>query len=190
MAYFTIFALVVALNVLPAFGPPTWALLVFASIHWHVAPAALVVEGVIAAGLGRWALAATIRNLRRYFPKRYLNNLQFAEERLTAKTTRLRVLFGLFVLSPLPSAQLFCAAGLLKLRLAPLVGAFMIGRAVTYSLYIATATTIQHQLGEVFASFFGNPWAIALQFVLLAGLAALPLVPWHQRGAPKGEVTT
>ena len=186
MAYLTIFALVVALNLLPAFGPPTWALLVFASIHWHVAPAALVVEGVVAAGLGRWALATAIRKLRRYFPQRYLDNLQFAEERLSAKKTRLRVLFGLFVLSPLPSAQLFCAAGLLELPLAPLVGAFMLGRVVTYSLYIATATTVQRQLGGVFDSFFANPWSIALQLVLLAGLAALPLISWRQRGASRG----
>jgi len=185
MAYATIFVLVFALNLLPAFGPPTWALLVFASIHWHVAPAALVIEGVVAAGLGRWVLAASVRNLRRFFPKRYLDNLEYAEERLTAKTTRIRVLFGLFVLSPLPSAQLFCAAGLLQLRLAPLVGAFMLGRVVTYSIYVATATTIQHQLGGVFDNFFGNPWAITLQLVLLAGLAALPLIPWSRRGTSK-----
>lgn len=182
MAYLTIFALVVALNLLPAFGPPTWALLVFASIHWHVAPVALVLEGVLGAGLGRWALASATRHFRRYFPKRYLDNLESAQERLSANKTRFRVLFGLFVLSPLPSAQLFCAAGLLKLTMAPLVGAFMLGRVVTYSIYVATATTLQHQLGDVFTNFFGSPWAISLQLVLLIGLAALPLVPWNRRG--------
>ena len=84
----------------------------------------------------------------------------------------------LFVISPLPSAQLFCAAGLLDLRLVVLTVSFILGRLVTYSLYVTTAVVVDKQLGSVLTDLWGAPWWIALQVVLLVILALLPLVSW------------
>ncbi len=180
MRYLFIALIVFGVNLLPAFGPPTWSLLVVARLSWHLNSFALVALGVVAAGAGRFLLAHAARRLRYRFPPRYRANLESIEQRLVGRRANLAVIFGIFVLSPLPSAQLFCAAGLLELRILALTAAFMVGRIVTYSLYVAAATVADEQLGSVFRHFWGSPWSIALQLLLLICVAALPLLPWRQ----------
>jgi hypothetical protein len=87
---------------------------------------------------------------------------------------------ALFVVSPLPSAQLFIAAGLLDVPLVPVTAAFFVGRLVSYSFYISLATVAQKHLGAVLSQFLGSPVSIALQVVFLALVAALPFVDWSR----------
>ncbi|HZM57945.1 MAG TPA: hypothetical protein VFC03_23300 [Acidimicrobiales bacterium] len=89
-------------------------------------------------------------------------------------------LFGLFVVSPLPSAQLFIAAGLLDLPLGLLTLAFFLGRLVSYSIYVGVATLADKQLGDVVGQVFGSPWSIALQIGLLVAVCFLPFVNWRR----------
>lgn len=49
---------------------------------------------------------------------------------------------GLFALSPLPSAQLFVAAGLVDAPLVPLIAAFFAGRLVSYTIYVTAASSL------------------------------------------------
>jgi hypothetical protein len=84
------------------------------------------------------------------------------------------------VISPLPSAQLFLAAGLLDLPLGLLTLAFFLGRLVSYSIYVSIATLADKQLGNVIGHLFGSPWSIALQVGLLAAVCALPFINWRR----------
>ena len=52
-----VFAVVFAVNLLPAFGPPTWTVLVALHFGRDVSPVALVTSGALGAACGRWALA-------------------------------------------------------------------------------------------------------------------------------------
>ena len=178
MGYLALFLLVLGVNLLPAFGPPTWSLLVYARLRWHLDPVTLVLLGASAAALGRLVLASATRIVRFRFSERYRTNLADLQQRLTRRRKGVVALAVLFVISPLPSAQLFCAAGLLDLRLVVLTVSFFLGRLVTYSLYVTTAVVVDKQLGSVLTDLWGAPWWIALQVVLLVILALLPLVSW------------
>ncbi len=186
MSYLALFALVLGVNLLPAFGPPTWSLLVFARLRWHLEPVALVVLGVGAATLGRTVLALLARRFRRLVPRRATLNLEAARAALARHRGGAWAAGALFLLSPLPSAQLFLGAGLLEVRLAPLAGAFALGRVVSYSLYVTTAVVVDRNLGGVLAGVWGSPWSVAIQVAMLVALCALPLIPWRgsRRGAP------
>ena len=70
MAYLAVFAIVFGVNLLPAFGPPTWAILVFTRLHWHLNPVALVVIGAVAAASGRYLLARGARRFSGRLPAR------------------------------------------------------------------------------------------------------------------------
>ena len=179
--YLILGLLVFGVNLLPAFGPPTWSLLVFARLRWHFDPVLLVSLGALASSAGRLLLGLGFRKLRFHFPARYRANLESLEARLVERRGRTVALAALFVLSPLPSAQLFCAAGLLDLRIVPLTLAFFVGRLVTYSIYVATAVVVDAKLGSLLSQVWGSPWSIALQVLLLLALALLPLVPWRQQ---------
>jgi membrane protein YqaA with SNARE-associated domain len=178
MKYLVLVAIVFGINLLPAFGPPTWAVLVFARLHWHLNPFALVVLGGLAATGGRYLLALGARHFKDRLPERMTANLEAARVLLQRKKKGAIAVFALFVVSPLPSAQLFVAAGLLELPLELLTVAFFLGRMVSYSFYVALATLADKQLGSVIDQAFGSPWSIALQLGLLVAVCALPLINW------------
>jgi len=175
-----LFAVVFAINLLPAFGPPTWAVLVYTRIHWHMDPVALVLLGGVAAMSGRYLLAHGARHFKQRLSGRMKENLDSVQDLLQKKKSRAVALVALFVVSPLPSAQLFVAAGLLDLPLGLLTFAFFLGRMVSYSIYVSAATLADKQLGNVLAQSFGSPWSITLQVVLLIAVCALPFFNWKK----------
>ena len=180
MPYLVVFAIVFGINLLPAFGPPTWAVLVFTRLHWHLNPVALVLIGAVAASSGRYLLALGARHFSSRLPRRMRDNLEEARLLLNRKRGGAFAIFAIFVVSPLPSAQLFLAAGFLDLNLPLFTLAFLVGRLVSYSIYMSVAVLADRQLGNVLGQLFGSPLSIALQVVLLAMVCLLPLVNWRK----------
>jgi len=178
--YVALFAIVLAINLLPAFGPPTWTVLVFTRLHWHLDPVALVVTGAIAATVGRYLLARLSRHFRGRLPGSMRANLADAQALVDQRRVGALAIFGLFVVSPLPSAQLFVAAGLLEVPLVALSVAFLVGRLVSYTIYVSIATLADRHLGGVVANAFGSPWSIGIQVALLVVVCLLPLVRWRR----------
>ncbi|NNN09784.1 MAG: hypothetical protein HKL85_11420 [Acidimicrobiaceae bacterium] len=127
MGYVWVTLIVFAINLLPAFGPPTWAVLVFVRLNWHLDSVALVLLGCLAAVAGRYVLARGARRFERILPSRYAANLSSAKSLITRTKAGTVGLVAVFLVSPLPSAQLFVGAGLLELPLRILSGAFVAG---------------------------------------------------------------
>ena len=179
--YLAVAAIVFAVNLLPAFGPPTWAVLVLLKLHWHLQPVPLVLIGAVAAGAGRLVLALATRRFRTRLPAKSVANLEANGSYLLGHKARSVTGLGLFAVSPLPSAQLFEAAGLLNVPLVPLTLAFFAGRLVSYSLYIGAASVAEANLGQVLLSVFRSPYSWAAEILLLAALVLLAQVNWADR---------
>jgi membrane protein YqaA with SNARE-associated domain len=177
-AYVIAVACIFCVNLLPAFGPPTWAVLVFFRLNSDLAAVPLVLFGALAAASGRLVLAATTRRYRSRFSRRRLESLEAAEDALVGSRGKAIAGLGLFALSPVPSAQLFVAAGLLSVPLVPLTAAFFAGRLVSYSLYVGAASAAKDNLGSVLTDAFASPLGVALQIVMLLGLVLLVRVDW------------
>jgi membrane protein DedA with SNARE-associated domain len=180
MPYLAVFAIVFGVNLLPAFGPPTWAILVFTRLHWHLNPVALVLIGAVAAASGRYLLALGAQRFSGKLPARMRSNLEVARALLDQKRGSTLAVFAVFVVSPLPSAQLFVAAGFLHLELRLFTLAFFVGRLVSYSLYVSLAVVADKQFGNVLSNLFGSAWSIILQIALLVAVCLLPLVDWRR----------
>ena len=183
MKYLILIAIVFVVNLLPAFGPPTWSILVFAKLHWSLNPVLLVLFGGVAAASGRYLLAHATRRLGGHLPQRVRDNLDAAQSVVQRRHRSVIVMLGVFALSPLPSAQLFEAAGLLRLHIASLTLAFFAGRIVSYSIYVSATTLAQAQLGSVLTNAWGSPWVIALEVVFIGAVTALPFIKWHRGSA-------
>jgi uncharacterized membrane protein YdjX (TVP38/TMEM64 family) len=169
---------VFAVNLLPAFGPPTWAVLVFLRLNSDLAAVPLVLVGALAAALGRFTLATASRHLRRFMSPKRLASLAAAQEVLAGSRRRAFAGLGLFALSPVPSAQLFIAAGLMTVPLVPLTAAFFAGRLVSYSIYVAGASAAKESFSSVFTDALTSPLGIGLQIAMLGALVALVRVDW------------
>jgi hypothetical protein len=169
-----VIGVVFAINLLPAFGPPTWAVLVFVRLKWpDIPPAALIVGGAVAATAGRLVLAVGTRKLGRRLPAERRLNLEALGQTLANSKTGVVASLAVFIFSPLPSAQLFMAAGLADVPLLPLAGAFLIGRSISYTIYVTAATAAEETVHRLLRQGLTSPTAIAIQ---LAGLAALVLM--------------
>jgi len=141
------FGCVLAVNLLPAFGPPTWAVLVFFKLRYDLPVMPMVIGGALCAASGRLLLAHASRHLRRRFSPERREHLAAAADALAGDRRRSAGALGLFALSPVPSAQLFVAAGLLDLHLLRLTTAFFTGRLASYAIYVSGAAFARESLG-------------------------------------------
>ena len=182
MGYLAVAAVVLGVNLLPAFGPPTWSILVLFRLRSGLNPVALVVVGAGAAALGRFLLAQICRRLRTRLSRRHMANLAAAREALTSSRRRSLLGLVLFAVSPISSAQLFVAAGLMNVALCPLVLVFFCGRLVSYSIYVGSASAVKNtNFGRLVASSFTSPIGVIIQLLLLSGVVLLARVDWARR---------
>ena len=168
-------------NLMPAFAPPTWAALVLFSLNTNLHPIVIVAVGAVFAGTGRYLLARATRLFRNRISKKSLSNLEAAQTLLTENTSRKLITIGMFVISPLPSAQLFEAAGLMGVRLLPLTIAFFSGRIVTYNFYVFGASELKaHGIGDLITKEFTSVWAILFQVVMIASVVLITRIDWKR----------
>lgn len=178
---------VFAVNLLPAFGPPTWAVLVFFSLDFDLPAVPLVLGGALAAASGRYVLANGARLLRPRLSAARLERLDRAEAAMRADRGRTAAGLGLFVLSPVPSGQLFTAAGLMTVPLLPLTAAFFAGRLVSYSIYVSAASLAEQNFGDVVLDALTSPLGMGLQVAMLIGLGVL-LGGFRPGAGPRGKL--
>ncbi len=190
MTYLTLFLIVFGINLLPAFGPPTWSIVVLYGLNGQLPLWSLVLTAAVAAALGRLALAWGCRLFSARLPQHLRANLEAARIALARRKHNAILLLGLFLISPLPSAQLFMAVGLARVPLLAFTAVFFVGRLVTYSLYGWTARRIQHSsIGQAFMDNLTSPLGIAIQLALLGALVALVRIDWAKRlGVTPAEI--
>jgi uncharacterized membrane protein YdjX (TVP38/TMEM64 family) len=176
--YLAVAGIVFALNLLPAFGPPTSAVLVSLTLSLDLRSAPLIICGALAAAAGRFVLANGARLLRPRLSDERRRHLAAAEGYLEENRARTFLGLGLFALSPVPSGQLFTAAGLMEVRLLPLTAAFFAGRIVSYTIYVTGASAIKESFGDAVLDAVTSPIGVAVQLVALLGLALLLRIDW------------
>lgn len=181
--YLALIAAILIANAVPAFAPPTWIILVFFLLNYDLNPVALVALGVLSATAGRGFLAWYFRKFAHLIPTRFSKNMESAGHYFQADSAKKYTILGLFLISPISSAQLFEAAGMMKnVALKPLLAAFALGRTISYSTYVSGAAFVAaSNIGEIAIHELKSPWAIATQIVMILGLVALGSVDWQKR---------
>ena len=109
--------------------------------------------------------------------------MEYAGQYLESRNQRRFALMTLFFISPLSSAQLFEAAGMMKVvALRPLLLLFALGRTISYSTYISGATVFAAtSFGEILIAQLKSPWAISVQIAMIAALIGLGFVDWKSK---------
>lgn len=181
--YLAAIAAIFLLNVLPGFAPPTWMALVFFLINYDANPIALAILGVISATTGRAILAWYFRKFAHLIPSKFSINMEYAGKYIESRPDRRYAILALFLISPVSSAQLFEAAGMMKtIKLKPLLAAFALGRTFSYSTYVTSAVAIAAtSFGEVLIAEIKSPLAIAIQILMIAGLIGLGMIDWKSK---------
>ncbi len=143
-----VFFIIIVLNLIPAFSPPTWMVLSYVSVLYKPNWLLLATIGAIAATSGRVLLAklshVIVRN--KVLGEKTIKNLDNLSKELKKRKTLTWGIFLLYAFGPLPSNQLFIAYGLTGLSLRLIVTPFFIGRFASYAFWIVTASEISNKL--------------------------------------------
>jgi uncharacterized membrane protein YdjX (TVP38/TMEM64 family) len=179
-AYVLSFLVIFAENLMPAFGPPTWLVLVYLTLNFGLEPLPLIVLAVIGASIAHWLMAHGFRRFRSRLPDKYVTNMTNLGSKLQRRNKTMWGMLALFLWSPLSSSQLFVAAGLIpQIKILPLVGAFALGRCFTYTTYVYGADALSHtDIGQSIVSEMTSPGMLAMQTLLIVGVIALGLIRW------------
>lgn len=181
MIYLAIFGAVLVTNVIPAFAPPTWAVLVLFRIHTSANPWPSLILGVVGAVLGRYFLAKAFTKIGPRLKPAFQENLQAASTLLQKRKSLNIITLLLFAFAPVSSAQLFEAAGLTRIKMRPLLVAFAIGRTISYAGYVFGVSALKNAgVGKTLIREITSPWALVLQVVLLISFVPLTRVNWKK----------
>lgn len=178
MDYLLLFGLVLAVGLIPAFGPPSWLFAVYFHYRYGLSFIPVVLITALATTIGRLLLARITRLIRAKIPQKYIDNLEFSKQLIVSKQKSFWLVLGLFLMSPMPSAQLFEAAGLLNVALIPVGAIFFLGRLVSLSFYLTFAHIGINSLNQAWEAGFNSPIAIASELLTLLFIIALFNMRW------------
>ena len=171
--YIYTFISVFLLNIIPAFGPPTWMILSFIAFNYNIPyliPFVLV--AVAASTSGRFVMTSLSKHIirNRLLSEKYRRNVDHLREHLEKKSMATSTVFLIDAVTPLPSDQLFVAYGLTGLKARYALVPFAIGRLFTYSFFAYTATEVSKYAAAnslTSLSFFSGSFVIMELLLLL-----------------------
>lgn len=177
-----IFFIVFGINVLPAFGPPTWMILTYFQMEYDLNIFMLALVGTSAATIGRLTLSklSSVLVRKRLMTERARANIDHIRTRLL-EHKRLSVgLFLFYSFSPLPSNQLFLAYGLTDLPLGYIAGPFFMGRFFSYLFWVSTVSiaTLKATASEYARGTFIGTYYVIVQILTLAVVYLFTKVDW------------
>ncbi len=187
-----LFVIIYALNVIPAFAPPTWMALSFIGFSDPTINVTLLAfVGAIAATGGRLTLAKLSRTLirQRFLDEANRNNIDTIKQVLENRRVLTLSVFLFYAFSPFPSNYLFIAYGLTSLRLRFIALPFFLGRFVSYNFWVFGASAAaQHIVLESpdTQSYLGI-YFIVSQCLFLALIYGFAQIDWR-RLLEKGEL--
>ena len=181
MVWIAVWAMAVGLNAVPAFMPPTWAVLAYFHLYHALPTIPLAIVGALGATTGRAILALGSRAFgARLVPAAWRVNIEGLVETLQDQPKLGIPSLALFALGPFPSNHLFIAAGLAKAPLLPILLIFCVARCISYVLWISVANVADRSLRDLIGPQLGGWGAIAVQ-VAGFGLILLAMrVDWRR----------
>lgn len=161
-----LFLVVYALNLIPAFAPPTWMVFSFLGFRNHARHVeGFALMGALAATLGRLTLAKLSRVIIR---QKLLNeasrrNIDAIREGLQGRKRLTFSVFLFYAFSPFPSNYLFIAYGLTTMEWRLIAVPFFLGRLVSYSFWGMTSSAVGRWLA---VEWTGTVSYLTLSFVV------------------------
>jgi hypothetical protein len=179
-----IFLIVYALNLIPAFAPPTW--MVFSYIGFRYPGANVIVlalVGAVAATLGRSTLAklSTVILRRKLLSEGARQNVDVIRERLANRPKLTFSIFLFYAFSPLPSNYLFIAYGLTAMNLFRIAIPFFLGRSVSYAIWGLSSSAVGRWLSIDSTDLFSymSLYFVITQILLISLVYVFTRIDWR-----------
>ena len=171
-------ALAFAINLVPAFMPSTWMVMAFFYIRFDLPLLVLTIGSAFASALGRMVLARGSRA----FSRRFMPGEAADLDELGSFLDEHRAVVGqavfLYSLSPLPTNNLFIAAGMTGVSMAAVVTGFIAARMLANTFWVWTTHKAFNSLGGLFTGAISGPVGITLEVLGLVAVVLTFRLPW------------
>ncbi|MBI2599656.1 hypothetical protein HYW43_01915 [Candidatus Daviesbacteria bacterium] len=177
--YLFLASVVLGMNIIPMFMPPTWTLLAFFVAKYDLSIPLTVLIGASFATLGRIVLAEISKKyLRRFFSKRAQENYETIGRYLNNNKKITIPLIITYAFLPIPSNDVFIAAGLAKVKIQLLAGSFFVGRLISYTFWVSVAQKFSDNLVDIFSSHYSKFGSIAIEVVGIVLILLIGRISW------------
>ena len=172
--------IVFLINVIPAFMPPTWAVLSAFYISTPQNIFALILIGVTASTCGRFFLAKISEKITSKFAnKNKKREFDAIGHKLEGKAFQKFIFTFIYALSPLPSNALFIAFGATKTRLREVLAGFFVGRFISYLFLVFTTNQVFASL-EATTQGAGTLGTIMVEIIGVLAIIGFFFVDWNK----------
>lgn len=181
VGYLILAIFVLGINIVPAFMPPTWTILVFFFLTYHLLPLPVILIGAITATSGRVILYFLARNhfIKLLSKSSRQNMSDFGRYFYSHKHITIPALL-MYAFLPIPSNQIYISAGFAKLDIKLVAPLFFLGRLVSYSSWIATAHIASKTMSDIFTQNFTSTNKIILEIAGLCLIYLFTIIPWKK----------
>lgn len=179
-AYILLASTVLGMNVIPFFMPPTWTVLAFFVTKYDLPLLPVVLIGATTATLGRVILATLSQYFRKFLSKQSQDNYASIGEYLNTHEHITIPLVITYAFIPIPSNHVFIAAGLAKVRIKLLAGAFFIGRLISYTFWVKLTQKLADNLADIFTSQYSKVGSVVIEIAGLLLLYFLGKIAWKK----------
>lgn len=177
--YVFLATVILGINVIPAFMPPTWMILAFFVRNYELQIIPVVLIGAICATLGRILLAEISgRYFRKLLSKDSQENYVSIGDYLNRHQHITIPLVIAYAFLPIPSNHVFIAAGLVQVNIRILAGSFFVGRLISYTFWVSATQRISDSLVAIFSRHFSKTDAIIIQILGLVLIYLLGKIAW------------
>ncbi len=179
---FALFVVVLLLNVLPAFAPPTWVLLSLFGIGFPDASAwQAAIVAAVAATCGRLVLAHFAQRLvsAPWMPEAVRHNLDGVAQVVKSRRSASAAAFLAFAFSPFPSNALFIGYGLTRAPLWLIAVPFFVGRSISYALAFAGGAFVARRIDWEWSGAASWVYFIATQLAALGLVVVFARIDWR-----------
>lgn len=179
--YLVLGLLVLGINVVPAFMPPTWMILTFYYLRYNLDLIPVVLVGASCATAGRIILTVLSRYyLRPIFPKGTKENLDSLGAFLSKKQQLTATIVLTYAFLPIPSNQVFITAGLARVNISIIAFSFFMGRMISYTVWVSLASRVSDNLESLLASHYTKINSFILEVLSLVLMVIVINIGWKR----------
>ena len=172
------FAIIFVINMIPAFMPASWMVMAFFYIQFDLPLLPLTLIGALCSGLGRIVLAKGSTWFKRNFMRDKQQDLDDLGAFLDSRRHAMGSTVFFYSLLPLPTNNLFIAAGMAEVNLFWVLAGYWAARAIADTFWVWTTDQVFNSLSDVFGVVFSSWFGIAFQLLGITSILLLYFLPW------------
>lgn len=172
--------LVLGINTIPAFMPPTWSVLAFFYLHFNLAFIPTIIIGATFATSGRLILYLLAKHFSKHLPDRFKENYHTIGKYFDKRQHLTIPVVLLYAFLPIPSNQIFIIAGLSKAKIGIIAFSFFVGRLISYTFWVNVADRAADRLENIFSHHFANTSVLILELIGIILIILIGQIKWKR----------